>query len=229
MRIPTVLVVAFLAALTGCAPALIELAPGARQQLTSAPSVHVVAYPAEAPGLMTAKAIGTGALFGPIGGAVAGARAASIGKDLMEKNKVDDLSRQLAVRLGDELKGALPSLMPASAAPASDDIETLKKSGLRPVVLDVRSAGNIIYYPSNWARYRLIYAARARLVNTDDGTVMWQGFCKLQGPEDPAQSPTLEEIEAPDGNVYRRMITDAVAACATELGKQFRGEAPPKT
>jgi hypothetical protein len=215
--------------LTGCAPARIDLDPQVREQLPSATTVHVVVYPAEAPPLMTAKAIGTGSLFGPIGGAVVGARAATIGKELMEQHKVENLALQLANQVSDALKDSLPTLTKAIESPVLDDVAELKKAGLRPFVLDVRSAGSIIYYPSNWARYRLLYTGRVRLVDIEQGRVIWQGVCQLKGPDDPAQSPTLDELEAKDGVAYRRMISEATAACAADMTKQFRGEAAPKS
>jgi hypothetical protein len=71
----------------------------------------------------------------------------------------------------------------------------------------------------------LLYKARIRLLDTEAGTVLWQGVCELNGADDPAQSPTLDEIEAADGVVYRRMIDEATAACVKELRRQYRGEA----
>jgi hypothetical protein len=209
---------------TACAPARIDLDPHVRDRLPSAPVVHLVAYPADGPGLMTAKAIGTGALFGPFGGAVVGARAATIGKELRIRQGAEDLSVQLATRLGEELKATLPNLKRAAEAPAGDEVDALKKAGLLPLVLDVRSAGNIIYYGSNWARYRLVYAARVRLVDTQQERVLWQGVCTLKGAEDPAQAPTLDDLEATDGVAYRRLLGEATSGCATEILKQFRGD-----
>ncbi len=179
------------------------------------------------PPLMTAKAIGTGSLFGPIGGAVVGIRAAALGKELMARNNVEDLSLQLASKLGEELKATLPNLIGATRSPAGQEVEDLQKAGLRPLVLDVRSGGNIMYYASNFARYRLLYGARVRLVDTEQGRVLWQGVCKLTGADEPAQSPTLDELEAADGVAYRRLITEAISVCATDVLKQFRGEATP--
>ena len=225
--VPGLAVVLIAGSLAACAPARIDLDPRVRQQLPSASVIHVVVYPSEAPSLMTAKAVGTGALFGPIGGAVVGARAATIGKELMERYKVESLSVQLAKKLGEELKDELPNLKSVPVAPAGDDVAELKKAGLGPFVLDVRSGGNIIYYPSNWGRYRLFYASRVRLVDTEQGRVLWQGVCQQKGAEDPDQSPTLDELEAPDGAAYRRLVTDAISACSTELKKQFHGAAPP--
>ena len=229
MRYPSVRGVALVliaGVLTGCAAARIDLDPQLREQLPRASVVHLVVYPSEAPALMTAKALGTGALFGPIGGAVVGARAASIGKDLMERYKVESLSTQLAKKLSADLKDSLPSLKSVPEVPAGDDVAELKKIG-RPFVLDVRSGGNIIYYPSNFARYRLMYFSRVRLVDTEQGRVVWQGVCNLKGAEDPAQSPTLDELEADDGVAYRRLISEATSACAADLKKQFHGAAPP--
>jgi len=112
-------------------------------------------------------------------------------------------------------------------APAGDDVAEMKKLGLRPFVLDVRSGGNLIYYPSNFARYRLMYFSRVRLVDTEQGRVVWQGVCNLKGSDDPARSPTLDELEAADGVAYRRLISEATSACADDLKKQFHGAAPP--
>jgi hypothetical protein len=212
---------------TACGPARIDLDPRVREQLSSAPVVHLVVYPAEAPPLMTAKAIAAGSLFGPIGGAAAGARAAALGKELMAKNQVEDLSAQLATTLSERLRPKLPNLKAAAESPAGQETDDLKKAGLRPWVLDVRSGGIIMYYVSNVARYRLVYNGRARLVDTEQGRVLWQGVCRLKGAEDPAQSPTLDDLEAADGVAYRRLISQATALCAVDLLKHFHGEAPP--
>ena len=210
---------------TGCAPARIALDQGVRAQLPSASAVHVVVYPADAPPLMTAKAIAAGSLFGPIGGGVVGARAAVIGKELMARHNVEDLSTQLASSLVEELKATLPTLTRAAGSPAGREVDDLKKTGLRPFVLDVGTGGIIMYYGSNFARYRLVYNARVRLVDTEQGRVLWQGVCSLRGADDPAQGPTLDELEAADGVSYRRLITEATSACATDLLDQFRGKA----
>jgi hypothetical protein len=214
--------------LAACAPARIELDPRVRDVVPAASVVHLVAYPADAPSLLTSTAAMTGGAFGPIGGAVVGARAATVGRDLMAKHKVvDDLSSQLASALSDQLKATLPNLKRATAAPVGDALEDLRRSGLRPYVLDVRSHGRIIYYPGSWSRYRLIYDGRARLVDTENGRVVWLGACEHKGPEEADISPTLDQLEAEDGVAYRRMLGDATAACATDLIKQYRGEAPP--
>jgi len=214
-------------AVAACAPARIDLDPRVREQLPSASVVHVVVFPADPPPLMTAKAIGTGSLFGPIGGAVVGARAAAVGSELAAKHDVEDLSTQLANALGGELKATLPNLERVSELPAGWGDDNLRHPSLRPFALDIRAGGGIIYYASNWARYRLTYSARVRLVDTWQGRVLWQGVCKLKGADDPAEGPTLEELEADDGVAYRRLMTEATSACTAELMKQFRGEAPP--
>jgi hypothetical protein len=77
---------------TACAPSRIALDPGVRAQLPSASAIHVIVYPADPPPLMTAKALAAGLMFGAIGGAVVGARAGVIGKELMAKHNVEDLS-----------------------------------------------------------------------------------------------------------------------------------------
>ena len=211
---------------TACAPARITLEPAVRHRLPAAETIHVVVYPTDGPGLLTAKAIGTGAMFGPVGGAIAGARAAVVGKELREKQKVERLSVLLANALVDELKTTLPNLKRATTTPPNDEPAELKKAGLRPLVLDVLGDGNIIYHATSWARYRLLYGGRARLIDTDTGTVLWQGVCTHKGEEEPDKSPTLDELEADDGVAYRRMVDDATAFCAKSILEQFRGTAP---
>jgi ABC-type amino acid transport substrate-binding protein len=208
-----------------CAPARIGLEPSLRERLTAAPVVHLVAYATDPPPLTTAKAVGAGSLFGAFGGLVAAAHAAETGKGLMARNKVDGLSLLLAKAMADELTDLLPNLRAASEPATGREVEDLRKAGLRPLALDVLSNGHIMYYGSNWARYRLLYNARARVLDTEAGTVLWQGVCDFRGPDDPAQSPTLDEIEAADGVAYRRMIEEATAACVKDLRRQYRGEA----
>jgi len=214
------------ATVAACAPARIDLDARVREQLPTASIVHVVVFPSEPPPLMTAKAVATGSLFGPIGGGIAGARAAAVGRDLAAKQNSEDLSTQLANALGDELKATLPNLAWATEFPTGWGGDDLRHGDLRPFVLDIRAGGGIIYYASNWARYRLTYSARVRLVDTEQGRVLWQGVCKLKGADDPAQGPTLDELEANDGVAYRRLMTEATSACTVELLKQFRGQAP---
>ena len=152
---------------------------------------------------MTAAALGTGSLFGAIGGAGVATRAAELGKELMAKHKVEGLSVELANALTEELKGTLPNLQRAPGAPAGQEVDDLTRAGLRPFVLDGCAAGTLMYYASNFARYRLLYAARARLVDTEQGRVLWQ---------------------AADGVTYCRLITEATSQCAAGLLKQFRGQ-----
>jgi hypothetical protein len=95
-----------------------------------------------------------------------------------------------------------------------------------PTGFDVRAGGTLVYYASNFARYRLLYAARARLVDTEPGRVVWQSVCDFRGADDPAQSPPPAEVEAADRVTYRRLIVDATSQCAAELLKQYRGQAP---
>ena len=228
-RVRSVIGVALLvlaATVAACAPARIDLDAGVRERLPSASVVHVVVFPAEPPPLMTAKAVATGSLFGPIGGGIAGARAAAVGKELMAKHNVEDLSAQLAKAVTDELKATLPNLERATEPPAGQSVDDLRQAGLRPLVLDINAGGIIMYYSSNWARYRLTYNGRVRLVDTEQGRVLWQGVCKLRGADDPAQGPTLDDLEAADGIAYRRLISEATSACTAELLKQFRGQAP---
>src|SRR5262249_56954027 len=197
-----------------------------RSQVPTASVGHLVVFPGEPPPLMTAKAVGTGSLFGPFGGAVVGARAASVGQELMAKHNVEDLSAQLANAVTDELKPTLPNLKRATETPAGQSVDDLRQAGLRPLVLDINAGGIIMYYTSNWARYRLTYNGRVRLVDTEQGRVLWQGVCKLKGADDPAQGPTFDELGAADRVAYPRLLRRAASACTVELMKQFRGEAP---
>jgi hypothetical protein len=212
-----------------CAPAGIELDPDVRDRLPGAPVVHVVAYPADAPLLQTPEMV----LAGPLWGAEGShgrlqrrrlRRQARRDAQLMAANKVEELSAQLADRLAAELGGMLANLKRADSSPACEGIEELKKAGLSPFVLDVRSRGMFTSYLVDSTRYRLLYKARARLVATEHGQVLWQGVCDLKGAEDPAYGPTLDQLRAEDGRVYRRQITEATAACATELVRQFLGQ-----
>src|SRR5262249_60784988 len=152
-----------------------------RSQVPTASVGHLVVFPGEPPPLMTAKAVGTGSLFGPFGGAVVGARAASVGQELMAKHNVEDLSAQLANAVTDELKPTLPNLKRATETPAGQSVDDLRQAGLRPLVLDINAGGIIMYYSSTLAGYRLTYHRTVPLVPRAREGGVWEERRRPQG------------------------------------------------
>jgi len=218
---------------SGCAstPDPTAMDPALRNRLPSVVPIHVIAYPSEPPPLTTWTAATTGGLFGGLGGVIVMARAAKIGQELMEKHHVQPLSALLAAALIEELKPTLPGLQRAMVTPASDDPDVLKATGLRPLILDVESAGDITFYESNRHRYRLMYTGRVRLVDTEQGRVLWRCKCKLKGTEFLTPAPTLDALEADDGVAYRRLVNDTTIGCVREIVRQYRAtwSAPART
>lgn len=212
-----------LAVLAGCATRVSLDASGRRQLLDG--TVHAVSYESPSFSVVTAGRMATAGLLGPIAGVVVGIQAQNEGKEAVARLAMPDPAAQIRDRLTQRLAadGSLRDVRRAASSPRDDGFDDLRSAGLRPLVLDVKTIGwNLLYYGSNWGRYRVVYVGRARFLNVDAGSTLWEARCESKGPEDPAASPTLDEFRQPDGRVLREKIEAAISACVDELLAQLR-------
>jgi hypothetical protein len=135
------------------------------------------------------------AAFGMIGAAA----AISEGNRIVEEHKVEDpaieMSAALAGALRQRYKMTQVTVRPVEVK--TDDIGQLKSQfNGTDFLLDVRTVNwSYIYYPSNWARYRVIYSAKVRLIDLRAGNVIAEGFC-ARVPDEVDKAPTSDELLA---------------------------------
>ena len=154
--------------------------------------------------------------------AIVGAAAAiSEGNSIIESNAIadpaDDISNGL-MQLLERTNGMTPK-RPAVSAP-SEDAEPIAEAARARAeyVLDVRTINwSFLYFPTNWTHYRVIYTARARLIDARSGKVVAEAACKqIPGREDGA--PTYDELAGDNFALLKRKLSDYGASCIESLG-----------
>lgn len=133
-----------------------------------------------------------------------------------------------AVAIADALLGAMQSShgMQTVATPVridNDDparIAELAKGKAR-YVLDVRTlVWQMMYFPTDWTHYQVMYTAKARLIDVGARTVVAEAFCK-QLPASNANAPTFDEMLALNAARLKSINTRYAQACADSLGRDM--------
>ena len=160
------------------------------------------------------------ATFGLIGAAM----MISEGNKTVTTNQIADPAVAIA--------GALLNAMQSSqgvqlvAAPLRIDSEDPARiaelaKGKARYVLDVRTLmWQMMYFPTDWTHYQVLYTAKARLIDVENKNVVAEAFCK-QAPESNAGAPTFDELLAL--NAARLKATNAAhaQACVESLGRDM--------
>jgi hypothetical protein len=166
------------------------------------------------------------ATFGMIGAAF----MVSEGNKTVAANKIADP----AVAIADALLGAMQAshgvqVLDAPVRIASEDpahIAELAKGKAR-YVLDVRTLmWQMMYFPTDWTHYQVLYTAKARLIDVDAKTVVAEAFCKQQ-PESNANAPTFDEMLALNAARLKAANAAYAQACASKLGREMLGMQAP--
>lgn len=160
------------------------------------------------------------ATFGVIGAAM----MISEGNKTVMMNQIADPG----VAIADALLNAMQSSQGVQvvASPLRIDSEDPARiaelaKGKARYVLDVRTLmWQMMYFPTDWTHYRVMYTAKARLIDVDGKNVVAEAFCK-QLPESNAGAPTFDELLAL--NAARLKATNAAnaQACAESLGRDM--------
>jgi hypothetical protein len=164
-----------------------------------------------------------GSVFGLSGGSpVAGAQGTgeitrAFGLTDPARTVEDRFTAALAFELG------LSSLRAVDEIAAGDGLDDLQKVFGTGVVLDLKTVRwGISPDPQFGTRYRVDYAARARLIRVEEATVVWQGACDASERE-ADDGATLGELTADDAERLTEKFRDAAQACADELLGQILG------
>lgn len=155
------------------------------------------------------------AMFGAIGGAA----MTSAGNDIVKRNGIQDPALYIGDVLAAEL-GTRYSIRrsPKGAPIATDDAADLAKSASgSDLALDVRTINWMFaYFPTSWTRYRVIYNARLRLIDTKSGRVIAEGGCSRIPDQTPA-APTYEQLLANNAERLKHELKAAADFCVSEF------------
>ena len=100
--------------------------------------------------------------------------------------------------------------------------KNLKNTFNEPYVLHFEpTMWQMIYFASNWKKYRSQYMATAQLVDTKKGKIIWKGHCVVKKGEKKT-APTLDELKANTSNVFTRWANESGPECAQQMLERFR-------
>jgi hypothetical protein len=175
---------------------------------------------------MTADRMAAGSLFGVVGGAVAGASMIRSGNTLIRENNIPDPAYEIAERIARamETKYSITYAGIGKAEISDDDVSKLAALyKTNSFVLDIRTLNwGFLYYPLYWTKYRLIYAARMRLIDTNSAGVLAEGSCYTLGDKVDS-APTYEELLDNGASRLKAEIEDAVIDCVQEFSTKYLG------
>ena len=151
-------------------------------------------------------------------GAVGGIGSVFSGNDIIRKNQVPDPAVRLADDLAAHCIGTF-KLKPVIAAPRHQvdgtDVDKIVApfAGQADLLLDVQTVNWMCnYLPLNWARYRMQYSVKVRLIDVAAGKKIAEGFYVWQTPKDNALS--YEELFDNGAAGLRSQLDQAVVAAA---------------
>lgn len=144
----------------------------------------------------------------------------SEGNKLVSDNNVPDPADAISVGLAQALEanqGARLAMPPVSVT--ADDADQLAGSakGKARFVIDAKTINwSFVYFPTDWTHYRVIYSAKARLIDADRKVVVAEGFCS-RVPKTNENAPTYDELLANDASVLKNELALAAQECVKTL------------
>lgn len=162
----------------------------------------------------------TKAAFALIGAVV----AISEGNKLVAASNIDDpaagISSALSLALQDRY-GA-QAVQPAIKTNGEEIAQVVAAVGSAAnYVVDVRTINwSLNYFATDWTHYRLIYSARARLIDTKTQQVVAEGLCK-RIPETNEGAPTYDEMVGNNAARLKKELAVAAQTCVDSLKKDM--------
>lgn len=155
------------------------------------------------------------AMFGLIGAAAMIAE----GNQLVAENNLPDPANIISDSLLGELEGGFGAKRAAAVKVSSEDVGEIATAaqGTARYVVDAQTIQwHVVYFPSDFTRYRLIYAARARLIDTQTKTVVAEGFCR-RVPDNVANAPSYDALVARGAAVLKARLNAAGKECFNDI------------
>jgi hypothetical protein len=156
------------------------------------------------------------AVFGLIGSAA----MISAGNTIIADNKVPDPADSIASGLTSILANdyATHTITPSVQVIGDDPAQiSAASNGAARFIIDVQTINwSIGYFPTDWTHYRVIYTAKARLIDTQSKSVVSEGFCK-QIADNNANAPTYDELLANQAANLKARLSTASDECVKSL------------
>jgi hypothetical protein len=164
------------------------------------------------------------AIGGMVGGLIAGAMRGETGNDVVQKHNVPDPAEQIAAELGAALAARYGAKLHPARTPLAtpEAAEAVKAARGADLVLDVRTGvWAMNYFVTSPDKYRLHYAARARLIDAKSGRVVAEGGCGAPRYDKAEDAPTYDELVANGAARLKQEMAKAAEYCAAEFASKM--------
>ncbi len=156
------------------------------------------------------------ASFGLLGAAA----MISAGNEIVKKNAVEDPAGSIARELANSFASAnAMTVVPTEGvlAKGTNPAELARQYSGADLLLDVQTVNwGFAYFPTDWNNYRVIYSAKARLIDTKTRKVLAEGFCS-RVPEKTDDAPSHEELLANQAARLKQELEAAADHCISEF------------
>jgi hypothetical protein len=162
----------------------------------------------------------TKAVFGVLGAAA----MISEGNKTVAINKIADPADAIAEALLQAMQAGRG--MQVVASPVRIDSEDPAQiaeaaKGKARYVLDVRTlVWQMMYFPTDWTHYQVLYTAKARLIDVESRNVVAEAFCKRQ-PDSNTGAPTFDDMLALNAARLKAENANNAKACADTFGREM--------
>lgn len=144
----------------------------------------------------------------------------SAGNDLVKLNDVDDPANAISLGLLQELQSARAArpIAPAVLVDGDEPEKLIAASkGSAKYVLDVQTINwSLAYFPTDWTHYRVMYVARARLIDAESRKVVAEGKC-ARVPDSNENAPSYDELVADKAQRLKKELQIAADGCVKSL------------
>lgn len=159
-----------------------------------------------------------------IGGLIGGAVMVSDGNTIVKENDIPDPALQIEPKLTalvtERLKASGATKVAGRAAKLDDEQSLSKDAGHKGVVLDVESINwMFVYFPFDWTHYRVVYTARARLIDANTGKRIAQAPCEYKSED--KEPPTYDQLLDNKAALLKTMLVTAADTCADKMAKSL--------
>jgi len=146
------------------------------------------------------------------------------GNSIVASNNIPDPADAIAAGLAKALNtahGARLVTPPVSIETDEASQIIARANGVARYVLDVQTTNwSFAYFPGDWSHYRVIYFAKARLIDTQTKQVVAEGMCK-RVPESITDAPTYDELLARQAARLKSELVAATGECVQVLKKEM--------
>lgn len=144
----------------------------------------------------------------------------SAGNKIIQENEIEDPANFIGAQLGKMLAEKYDSVevgrsdVVVSGLKTKSVIDTYSGVG---ILLDVQTINwSFIYFPTKWGKYKVIYSAKLRLIDSDSGTLLAEGFCQ-RVPEYNDNAPTKDQLLAESAARLKEELLLGANSCIEQL------------